>query len=208
MQMEAGGAPQGQGQMKGERPHGRGAREPGGQGLASRICFDPLAVNVSEWKPSAITRRSALALLDQGHVMLFSHRNCRAMRAPLELTEFLPRAFLQTKQKRISRFRFLKDAKCSLAGRLMIRHLVRTVMGIPDSRAVFRRSQKGKPFLSNSEVCPVARLRGMQFNVSHHGDWVILAAESRFAVGCDVMPNERPRGSPLAGVFPIHEDKF
>ncbi len=90
----------------------------------------------------------------------------------------------------------------------MIRHLVRTVMRIPDSRAVFKRSQKGKPFLSNSEVCPVARLRGMQFNVSHHGDWVILAAESRFAVGCDVMRVERPRGSPLAEFFRYMKTNF
>uniref|UniRef100_A0A7S2TIJ9 holo-[acyl-carrier-protein] synthase n=2 Tax=Lotharella oceanica TaxID=641309 RepID=A0A7S2TIJ9_9EUKA len=34
----------------------------------------------------------------------------------------------------------------------------------------------------------------MQFNISHHGEWVILAAESHFAVGCDIMNIDRRRG--------------
>jgi len=40
----------------------------------------------------------------------------------------------------------------------------------------------------------------MQFNVSHHGDWVILTAESRFSVGCDVMGITKP-GSSQATFF-------
>lgn len=104
--MEAGGAPQGQGQMKGERPHGRGAREPGVKASHPESVSIRWAVNVSEWKPSAITWRSALALLDQGHVMLFSHRDRPRNARATELTEFLPRAFLQTKQSEYLDFVF------------------------------------------------------------------------------------------------------
>lgn len=31
-----------------------------------------------------------------------------------------------------------------------------------------------------------------KFNISHHGDWVVLASASRLSIGCDVMSIEIP----------------
>ena len=50
------------------------------------------------------------------------------------------------------------------------------------------RAPKGRPFLDDEggRACRTAGLASLCFDVSHHGKWVALAAESDFSVGLDL----------------------
>jgi len=97
-------------------------------------------------------------------------------------------------KEKVLKYRFYHDSVRSLLGRLQILRLLAVVMKIDPSSISIEKTKKGKPYVANPEACPDPALRGMQFNISHHGDWVILAAESHFSVGCDVMNIDRRRG--------------
>eukprot|EP00466_Bigelowiella_natans_P009854 jgi/Bigna1/76520/fgenesh1_pg.41_\ len=108
--------------------------------------------------------------------------------------------------KRVAKFRFFDDAKRSLMGRLLVRKLLKDIMQMPTID--LKRTQKGKPYIANPQECPIEELKHMQFNVSHHGDWVVLAAESCFSVGIDVMGIERPGRGSLGSFFKNMRSNF
>jgi 4'-phosphopantetheinyl transferase len=60
---------------------------------------------------------------------------------------------------------------------------------IPYAHIKLGRTEKGKPYLMNNAPEGCERL---SFNVSHHGDYVVLAAETFTDVGIDVMKLETP----------------
>ena len=60
------------------------------------------------------------------------------------------------------------------------------VLGIPYKDIELARTEKGKPYLSNTGH-PY-----LSFNISHQGDYAVLAADSTFNVGIDVMKIEYP----------------
>ncbi|XP_053399272.1 L-aminoadipate-semialdehyde dehydrogenase-phosphopantetheinyl transferase-like [Mercenaria mercenaria] len=95
-------------------------------------------------------------------------------------------------KQRIGKFVFKKDAKSSMIGRLMLRKMLHRVTKIPYGEIKLGRTDKGKPYLMNTlpEAC-----RQLSFNVSHHGDSVVLAAETEAEVGIDVMKLETPVGA-------------
>ena len=62
-------------------------------------------------------------------------------------------------------------------------------MGIPYNKIVFARTEKGKPYLKN-EVSTT--FPNFNFNVSHQGQYAVLAAEPEYQVGIDVMQIEKP----------------
>ena len=78
---------------------------------------------------------------------------------------------------RIERFKFRKDAKTAVVGRLLLRRLIHDVTGLPFADIDLRRTKEGKPYLHT----PVdsADLPNFNFNVSHHGAFVVLASEAR-----------------------------
>jgi len=96
------------------------------------------------------------------------------------------------------------DAKSSLAGRLFILlAAAEACPGVPLSQLLVKRTPEGKPYLSPSrEGAAEAEAAGMvagkggrerkqfNFNVSHAGEWVVLAAEPLDLVGADVMKVE------------------
>lgn len=114
-------------------------------------------------------------------------------------------------RERISRFKFRKDAKLALVGRLLLQHAACSALGQPFGMADFGRTKERKPFLSHTTPhgkgsCCCSRQnigeRGGQgprnqevpsefchfnVNLSHHGSWVFLAADSKQLVGADVM---------------------
>lgn len=92
-------------------------------------------------------------------------------------------------KERIGKFVFKKDAKSSMIGRLMLRHAVCDSLKIPYNDVQLGRTEKGKPFLKN----PVEQF--LSFNVSHSGDWTVLATDTQYDVGIDVMKIEEPGGS-------------
>ncbi len=70
---------------------------------------------------------------------------------------------------RIRQFKYLSDAKASLAGLLMVRRLMKR---IGEEAAEVRRSPRGRPYLANRKFASQ-----WDFNISHHGRFAVLAAE-------------------------------
>jgi hypothetical protein len=100
-------------------------------------------------------------------------------------------------QTRIKRFHFPIDAKRSLVGRLMMRHLINKHTGMPFDQIKMLRTKSNKPFWGNPGDSTLS------FNVSHHASYVILAGHARRSIGCDVMNFEIPGSVPLSASTPI-----
>ncbi|XP_060064363.1 L-aminoadipate-semialdehyde dehydrogenase-phosphopantetheinyl transferase-like isoform X1 [Ylistrum balloti] len=86
---------------------------------------------------------------------------------------------------RISKFVFKKDAKSSMIGRLMIRKVVSEYLNIPYKEVALGRTEKGKPFIANR-----SNVDHFSFNVSHQGDYAVLAAQGNCILGVDIMKLE------------------
>uniref|UniRef100_UPI0037E8CDF1 L-aminoadipate-semialdehyde dehydrogenase-phosphopantetheinyl transferase n=1 Tax=Semicossyphus pulcher TaxID=241346 RepID=UPI0037E8CDF1 len=122
---------------------------------------------------------------------------------------FAARCIQREEKDRIGQFVFAKDAKSAMAGRLLLRRFVCERMGIPWSEIRLERSPKGKPYLAaplkiNSCPEPLA----WSFNVSHQGDYAVLAAEQGMQVGVDVMKTTMPGSSSVPEFFRIMTRQF
>jgi 4'-phosphopantetheinyl transferase len=84
-------------------------------------------------------------------------------------------------QDRIFRFVGLQDRKRSLMGKLLIRYVISTKFSLSPMEVTIKRDSKGKPLWACDSV-------QFDFNVSHHGKYVILASTDQGSVGCDVFP--------------------
>ncbi|NXH12228.1 ADPPT transferase, partial [Bucco capensis] len=103
-------------------------------------------------------------------------------------------------KERIGHFVFARDAKAALAGRLLIRKLLAEQLCIPWNEIHLQRTSKGKPFLANK----VATLYpNYNFNVSHQGDYAVLAAEPELQVGVDIMKTNLPGSSSIPHFFQL-----
>ncbi|KAK3531384.1 hypothetical protein QTP70_018183 [Hemibagrus guttatus] len=109
-------------------------------------------------------------------------------------------------RERIGQFMFAKDAKAAIAGRLLIRKLVCVKMGLPWDGFRLDRTSRGKPYLahasSDSGSAP------WSFNISHQGDFAVLAAERGRQVGVDVMKTTRPGSSSVQEFFRVMKRQF
>ncbi|XP_064412894.1 L-aminoadipate-semialdehyde dehydrogenase-phosphopantetheinyl transferase [Latimeria chalumnae] len=105
---------------------------------------------------------------------------------------------------RIGHFVFVKDAKAAMAGRLLIRKAIAEKLKIPWNEVLLRRTVKGKPFLVNSIPTNVH----FSFNVSHQGDYAVLAADPIRQVGIDVMKTDLPGSSTIPDFFRIMSRQF
>ena len=83
----------------------------------------------------------------------------------------------EDKQKRIQAFLRREDATRALIGQILLRIIIQDMLGIPGNVISFEQNKYGKPSLKNNE--------GFHFNLSHSGDWVVLAVDSR-QIGIDV----------------------
>ncbi|XP_073518178.1 L-aminoadipate-semialdehyde dehydrogenase-phosphopantetheinyl transferase isoform X2 [Phyllobates terribilis] len=91
------------------------------------------------------------------------------------------------------------------AGRLLIRKLIAEKLHIPWDKIVLDRTAKGKPFLV-SGIPP--HFPNFSFNVSHQGDYAVLAAESELQVGVDIMKTDRPGSGSTEEFFRIMHRQF
>ena len=119
-------------------------------------------------------------------------------------------AIVQSEEKeRIGKFVFQKDAKLAMAGRLLIRKALSDVFGLPYDEQRLRRTPKGRPYAEKSSGSRIA-----SFNVSHSGNFAVLAAESsssEIPVGVDVMRVDNPggrRGEPIGNFFHTMRRQF
>lgn len=114
--------------------------------------------------------------------------NCN-MWHPTKHDWLLVASFIQQEEKeRIGKFHFKRDAKCAMAGRLLITNFITTVTGLPWSDIKIDREEHGKP-VYRSYVNQNDELK-IDFNISHHGHYTVLAGEvssSDTKVGIDVM---------------------
>lgn len=113
-------------------------------------------------------------------------------------------AVSQEENERIQKFRFQDDYKLCLIGRLMIRHCIKSALGISWKNIKLRRNEKGKPELANI-------LKSDQtffFNVSHQGNYTVLAASTRQNVGVDVMKVVTPNNTDIPSFFKLMRRQF
>uniref|UniRef100_A0A8D0GB17 L-aminoadipate-semialdehyde dehydrogenase-phosphopantetheinyl transferase n=1 Tax=Sphenodon punctatus TaxID=8508 RepID=A0A8D0GB17_SPHPU len=108
-------------------------------------------------------------------------------------------------QERIGQFVFARDAKAAMAGRLLIRKLIAEKLQIPWNEIVLQRTSKGKPYLTN-DILGIHS--NFNFNVSHQGDYAVLAAEPDCQVGIDIMKTNLPGSGSIPAFFRIMKRQF
>ncbi|KAM9801178.1 L-aminoadipate-semialdehyde dehydrogenase-phosphopantetheinyl transferase [Neosynchiropus ocellatus] len=117
---------------------------------------------------------------------------------------FAARCVQPEEKERIGQFLFAKDAKSAMAGRLLLRKFVCDKMRVPWSEVHLERSPRGKPYLA----APVEDSKHWSFNISHQGDYAVLAAEQGLQVGVDIMKNSLPGSSSVSEFFRIMTRQF
>ncbi|XP_064501275.1 L-aminoadipate-semialdehyde dehydrogenase-phosphopantetheinyl transferase isoform X3 [Pseudopipra pipra] len=130
---------------------------------------------------------------------------CGAWR-PRRREWLLAAQLVQPEEKdRIGQFVFARDAKAALAGRLLMRKLIAEKMCIPWNEVHLQRTSKGKPVLANTVVNINSNYN---FNISHQGDYAVLAAEPELQVGIDIMKTNLPGSSSVPNFFHIMKRQF
>lgn len=90
---------------------------------------------------------------------------------------------------RVTSFMFKRDSKQTLMGQILIRYCLKNLLNIDWHSIILDRNTKGRPYLKLKETLALSKLNNLDhtvdFNVSHAGDYTILAA----------------------GMFPIHSKK-
>uniref|UniRef100_A0A8C4RQP8 L-aminoadipate-semialdehyde dehydrogenase-phosphopantetheinyl transferase n=1 Tax=Erpetoichthys calabaricus TaxID=27687 RepID=A0A8C4RQP8_ERPCA len=95
------------------------------------------------------------------------------------------RCVQREEKDRIGQFVFAKDSKSAMAGRLLIRKLITEKMNIPWNEIHLERTPKGKPVLAKPVLHNISQK--YNFNISHQGDYVVLAAEPGLQVGLKLV---------------------
>ncbi|KAM4567127.1 L-aminoadipate-semialdehyde dehydrogenase-phosphopantetheinyl transferase [Odontesthes bonariensis] len=121
---------------------------------------------------------------------------------------FAARCIQQEEKDRIGQFVYAKDAKSALAGRLLLRRFVCERMGIPWSEITLARSPRGKPYLAAPLKVNSDYDKSWRFNLSHQGDYAVLAAEQGVQVGVDVMKTTMSGSSSVPEFFRIMTRQF
>ncbi|XP_075402656.1 L-aminoadipate-semialdehyde dehydrogenase-phosphopantetheinyl transferase isoform X2 [Tenrec ecaudatus] len=115
------------------------------------------------------------------------------------------RSIQPEEKERIGQFVFARDAKAAMAGRLMIRKLVAEKLNIPWNNIRLQRTAKGKPVLAKDSLNPYPNFN---FNISHQGDYAVLASEPELHVGIDIMKTSFPGRGSIPEFFHIMKRKF
>ncbi|XP_005474710.1 L-aminoadipate-semialdehyde dehydrogenase-phosphopantetheinyl transferase [Oreochromis niloticus] len=121
---------------------------------------------------------------------------------------FAARCIQREEKDRIGQFVFAKDAKSAMAGRLLLRRFVCEKMGIPWSEIRLERSPRGKPYLATPVKVSSESDLAWSFNLSHQGDYTVLAAEQGRQVGVDIMKTAMPGSSSVPEFFRIMTRQF
>eukprot|EP00039_Didymoeca_costata_P002558 m.61042 g.61042 ORF g.61042 m.61042 type:complete len:286 (+) comp11371_c0_seq7:338-1195(+) len=108
---------------------------------------------------------------------------------------------------RIGRFMFACDGRLSMAGRLLIRKAICQLLGIRYNEIQLKRTKAQKPILDTDQVTIDTSQFG--FNVSHSGDYVVIAA-SRYhhKIGVDIADIRRPLSESTQDFFRLMKQQF
>lgn len=118
------------------------------------------------------------------------------------------RCVQREEKDRIGQFVFAKDAKSAMAGRLLLRKFVCERMGLPWSEIRLERSPRGKPYLAAPVKVGSDSGQAWGFNLSHQGDYAVLAAEQGIQVGVDIMKTTMPGCRSVPEFFRIMTRQF
>lgn len=130
----------------------------------------------------------------------------------------LATACIQQEEKtRLAKFVYRNDFDASLIGRLMMRAFVKRCAPTVDYNHIkFERDARGKPYLLTE--CLKGNNIHIDFNVSHHESYVVLAGlvmqttktdgQTLPTIGVDVMKMEYSGGKPLSEYFRIMHRTF
>ena len=111
-------------------------------------------------------------------------------------------ALIQAEEReRIAKFHYRVDMISSLVGRLLLRGFAASILGLRNTETEFSRTERGRPVL-------VQNSRGWDYNVSHAGDWVVIAAAQGARVGADVMKTRDTRVERLEEFFKLMRKQF
>lgn len=112
-------------------------------------------------------------------------------------------SYIQLEEKeRIDKFLYQDDAKSSMVGRLLMRKFAHVSTGIPYNEVRFGRDERGKPYLMGVGDIPI------NFNVSHQGDYAVLAGNKEKNIGVDVMKIEAPANKNVPEFFRLMRRQF
>ena len=163
------------------------AREPpAGSHAASAEPFDVprnparlrWAVNVERWRPAGDDEGAEFA--------------------------FLLRLLPSHEREDVLKMRLVMDKKRALVSRLLQRAACARVAGIAWPDVVIARTRGRKPFLANAIALPHAP--NFNFNVSHEGDFVVLASEPVAMCGVDVAAPGQARRPRADGRVPTADE--
>lgn len=91
-------------------------------------------------------------------------------------------AFLSAEERaRHARYQRADDRKRHLTARGLLRHLLGARLGQTPQSLTFRTGPHGKPFIE-----PPARQAPLYFNISHSGDYVLIALSGTHEIGVDI----------------------
>jgi 4'-phosphopantetheinyl transferase len=111
--------------------------------------------------------------------------------------------------EKVMKFRFVADQKRALVSRYLVRRACFEATGVPFDRVRVERTKGGKPFMANKPRGS-ANFAGLHanwnFNVSHEGKYVVLAAEPVMVCGVDVAAPEEQRAGAKARPITEHLD--
>lgn len=103
---------------------------------------------------------------------------------------------------RLGRFVFRRDVKASLTGRLLMRKFINEYAHIPYNEIRLGRNEQNKPVLRGAPG-------RVSFNVSHQGDYSVLAGETEdIKLGVDIMKLEYTGGKELSEFFRLMTRNF
>uniref|UniRef100_A0A3B4ADA3 L-aminoadipate-semialdehyde dehydrogenase-phosphopantetheinyl transferase n=1 Tax=Periophthalmus magnuspinnatus TaxID=409849 RepID=A0A3B4ADA3_9GOBI len=117
---------------------------------------------------------------------------------------FAARCIQPEEKERIGQFHVFFSPE---AGRLLLRRFVCEKMGLPWSHFRLERSPRGKPYLAAPLQDGPASLT-WSFNLSHQGDYAVLAAEQGKQVGVDIMKTVMPGSHSVPEFFRIMTRQF
>lgn len=104
----------------------------------------------------------------------------------------------------VGKFVFKSDTKSAMIGRFLIKKFVSEVTGLPwKDINVLRDSEHGKPYFPHEY--------NVQFNISHCGDFVVLAGEMNrpnIYLGIDLMKIEKQRTASVPDFFRLMSKQF
>lgn len=107
-------------------------------------------------------------------------------------------------KERIGKFFFKRDAKNSMAGRLLMRKFLTMYSGIRWKDIEILRGEHGKPYFKRAgDGLP------LNFNISHQGNYAVFAGEvGDEAVGVDIMTVEYKHGEGLTEYLRLMKKQF